>query len=102
MTRQTKKIIYKKQKQVSIVTGLLVLILLTSYVYFVNMTISKIAKHNDLKDMISEIQSESTEIEAKYLAIQDALSIDMAYTKGLIDATDTKFVSREIRVSLYE
>jgi hypothetical protein len=102
MTRQTKNFIYKKQKQVSLVAAILVLSLLISYVYFVNMTISTIAQHNDLKDMISDIQSDSTEIEERYLSLQDGVSIDMAYTRGLIDATDTKFVSRDIRVSLYE
>lgn len=102
MTRQTKNFIYKKQKQFSIAAFILVVALLTSYIYFVNMTISTIAHHNDLNDLISEIQSESTEIEERYLSLQDDVNIDLAYTRGFIDATDTKFVSRDIRVSLYE
>lgn len=102
MTRQTKNFIYKKQKQVALVSVALIVTLLVSYVYFVNMTISTIAEHNDLKDMIADIQSESTGIEERYLSLQDDVTLDMAYTRGFIGATDTKFVSREVRVSLYE
>jgi len=102
MTRQTKNYIYKKQKQVSIVAATLVLVMLVSYVYFVNMTISTIAQHNDLKDEIANIESESTQIEEEYLSLQDGVSVEMAYNRGFVDTLDTKFVSREIRVSLYE
>lgn len=102
MTRQTQNYIYKKQKQVSIIAAILVLVLLISYVYFVNMTISTIADHNDFEDKIAAIQSGSTQVEEEYLSLQDGVNIEMAYNRGFVDTLDTKFVSREIRVSLYE
>lgn len=78
------------------------MLLLGSYVYFVNITISTIAQHKEIKDSISDIEAESTYVEEKYLLLQDSVSIEMAYNKGFIDVVDTKFVSRDIRVSLYE
>jgi hypothetical protein len=102
MKKQTKTNLYKKQKQISIIAFSLVMLLLGSYVYFVNITISTIAQHKEIKDSISDIEAESTYVEEKYLLLQDSVSIEMAYNKGFIDVVDTKFVSRDIRVSLYE
>ena len=102
MKKQTKTNLYKKQKQISIIAFSLVILLLGSYVYFVNITISTIAQHKEIKDSISDIEAESTYVEEKYLLLQDSVSIEMAYNKGFIDVVDTKFVSRDIRVSLYE
>jgi hypothetical protein len=102
MTIQTKNFIYKKQKQISLIALATMVVLLGSYVYLVNITIATISQHNEIKSSIADIEIESTKIEEEYLSLQDGVSIDMAYNKGFIDVIDTKFVSRDIRVSLYE
>jgi hypothetical protein len=65
------------------------------YVYFVNLTIHNVVARTNAQKQIVELSSSVSELESEYIAIENKITLEVAYSKGFEDATPKKFISRD-------
>lgn len=63
------------------------------YAYLVNKTIMNVVARQHTEKSISALSSKLGDLEAKYLALQGGVTIDLAYARGFKDA-NPQFISR--------
>jgi len=68
------------------------LVVVASYVYFVNSTILTIAATHDLQDSIEEVRSEMTHLEIAYLKKQGVFTEEYAFESGYVSPQETQYV----------
>lgn len=64
------------------------------YAYLINKTIMNVVAREDVERNISELSSSIGELEFKYMTLRNGITIDLAYTKGFLDAEPSQFISR--------
>lgn len=80
-------------KKLFIILSAAVLLCAFFYVYFINSAIHKTAMREDVRHQTMELQSETSELEVEYFALQKEVSHEYATRKGFVDVEETVFVS---------
>lgn len=66
-----------------------------SYIYLVNKTIMNVVAREKIENNISSLSTTIGTLEFKYITLKNAVTLDLAYTKGFEEATPTKFIARQ-------
>ncbi len=71
-------------------------LLLGSYVYFVNQTVWNVAKRQAAQTKINDLSSDISNLESNYMTLKHAISLDQAKSLGFnaVSASDAFFVGR--------
>jgi hypothetical protein len=64
------------------------------YVYFVNQTIWNVVQRQRLETQMTGLNNRLSELEFKYISMENDVTIDKAYALGFKDVNEPKFVSR--------
>jgi len=65
------------------------------YIFFVSSSIVNVLVREEIELEIAQLHSQIGEIESTYIVQKDAISLDLAYSLGFIDATSKIFITRK-------
>jgi hypothetical protein len=82
----TKKIFYT-------LSGVLMLLVLT-YGYMLNTTILNVVARQKAQTQIALLSSDTSDLETSYIALQNDVSINLAYSLGFKDVSNPQFLYR--------
>ncbi|MEI7777304.1 MAG: hypothetical protein WCI52_01745 [bacterium] len=68
--------------------------LFLSYAFLVNEAIMNVVNRQKAEVQISKISSITSDLEAKYIALENGINLPLAYSKGFQDAKDVTFITR--------
>jgi hypothetical protein len=68
-------------------------LMMALYVYLVHKTIMNVVAESNDQKVISTLSSASGEMEFKYITLKDAVTIDLAYSKGFKDTSPTQYIA---------
>lgn len=85
-----------KQKKTFFILATIALFMLGTYAYFVNQTVWNVVSRQNAVKSIHAISSEVAVLEASYMSLSSALTIEEAYAMGFdeVKSADTIFVER--------
>lgn len=85
-----------KQKKTFYILATIALFMLGTYGYFVNQTVWNVVGRQNAVKSIHSISSEVAALEASYMSLSSALTIEEAYAMGFdeVKSSDTIFVER--------
>ncbi len=97
MNKVTKQLnINNIEKQIFWGVFTLLLLLGTSYVFFVNKTILNIVERESFEEKIITLNSQISELEFDYIALKNNITIDYAHSVGFHNVDSVKFASRKL------
>ncbi len=93
MIRTTTKT-YHTERKLFYASATLLLCVFAAYIYFVSAAVAHVVVRKELSQEISEMQTRISELEADYIASQNAVGIDMALAHGFAPNEDKIFVEK--------
>jgi hypothetical protein len=70
-------------------------VLFMAYAYFVNAAIMGAVNRQKVQAHISQLSSETANLESQYIALKNSINLTLAYSMGFKNETDTKFIARK-------
>ena len=66
--------------------------IMSLYVYLVHKTIMNVVSESNAQKVMATLSSSAGEMEFKYMTLKDAVTLDLAYSKGFKDATPSQYI----------
>jgi len=77
------------------ILAFILVILGVAYAYMVNQAVLNVVARENLEIKISELSSEVSKMEAKYIEMANQIDLNLAYQLGFEEAPAKKYVSRK-------
>ncbi len=74
--------------------AVVLVLLCISYGYYLNSAISRVVAREAAVDRISDLDARLSELEFSYIALQNSIDINVAYSHNFVDAQPPIFISR--------
>jgi hypothetical protein len=74
----------------------LVIFLAITYGYFVKQTILNVVTREEVEEEMIDLGSAVSQLEVRYIELKNRIDLDFAYSLGYKDASEIKFVSRNV------
>jgi hypothetical protein len=85
---------YKKQAVWMLIV--LNIMLLVGYGYAVNRTVFNVVATTKAEKILNETHSASSDLESKYIALKNKITLDFAYEQGFLDASNQQiFIAKK-------
>ena len=85
---------YGRERKYFYAAGSLMVVLFIAYVYFVSMSVAHVVVRKELSRDISDTQTRLSELEAAYIAAQQAVDIETALARGFAVNNEKIFVEK--------
>ena len=93
MTRTTVKT-YNTERKLFYASALFLLVVFAAYIYFVSAAVAHVVVRKELTQEISEAQTRISELEAEYIASQQAVELATALSRGFAPNEEKVFVKK--------
>ena len=82
------------QKIFWILSGVLFVLFMT-YAYMVNAAIMSAVSRQKSQQQISSLSSDTANLESQYISIKNSINLELAYSMGFKNETNTRFIARK-------
>ncbi len=66
-----------------------------TYAYFVNAAIMAAVSRQKAQANISQLSSETSNLETQYISLKNSINLNLAYSLGFKNETNTRFIARK-------
>ena len=94
MKRAKQTAVYREESRLFYVALLSCVLSVSSYMYFVSMSVVDVVMRKEADSQIAEIGTSVSQLESQYIEMQHSVSSDIATMKGFVSADKKVFINK--------